>query len=848
MSKPSSFRPLLLVLCIGSSWLCAQNASAASILLVISQNGSLTSEESARRSQFQAWGHTVTTIWADESQAVLEAAASAVNLAYVPEEVMAPTLGTKLRYVSIGVIYEEFRLDDDFGISTSEGSVTSGTTVFVSGYGDLPFFNTAQPRTAIEGTISPAFQVYAKISSTGKIAAGFIEKGAALANTINGNSIALGRRIRLPFGGDSFQWSSLNGNGLGGVQQAIAIASVSSQSNQLILHWKLDEGSGTVINDASGYGINAAFQTGTPTWTSGPRDGALAFNRTNDARSSYNFDPPSKGSVAFWVRRNNISTSTERVFGNGENWEVGFYSNGRMFFDLGAGANDGAFDTYDVNTANKWYHVVAVYNSDADTYSLYLNGTKIKSGTAGLADQPSNFLSLGNRTGSSDRFDGTVDDFRVYNYELSDQEVATIYGLIGHWKFNEGTGTVAADSTAFQNDATINGATWTTDCAGNTALAFDGTGDQAATGSNVTPPSEGTVAFWFQSADPSAVHQRLWGVSGNFEMRQDVDGTLYPDLLVDAYVANTFSPPLPDPMVWHHIVATFDSDDETYAVYIDGELVKSGIADQPLNPEAANILTFGTRTGSLEYWQGAMRDFRLYNRKLLASEVSQLSQSLGHWKLDETSGSIAYDSSAAGRNAVYYGSPTLGVNSSNVDELGTAIDLNGSSQYVSPGSSLLNNLGQFTIAGWVYLDDDRSGTSFFGQNDVIEFGILYADAQLHLWTANGGELFVPNILNTGRWIHVAAVGDGTAISVYVNGTLVAMGGHSLASVGQTTYGTSSFPFGIGQGVFEGSGQYLDGRVDDVRIYSRPLCAEEIEALAAAGQVQGIRIIRWLEVK
>lgn len=848
MSKPSSFRPLLLMLCIGSSWLCVQNASAASILLVISQNGSLTSEESARRSQFQAWGHTVTTIWAGESQAVLESAASAVNLAYVPEEVMAPTLGTKLRYVSIGVIYEEFRLDDDFGISTSEGSVTSGTTVFVSGYGDLPFFNTAQPRTAIEGTISPAFQVYAKISSTGKIAAGFIEKGAALANTINGNSIALGRRIRLPFGGDSFQWSSLNGNGLGGVQQAIAIASVSSQSNQLILHWKLDEGSGTVINDASGYGINAAFQTGTPTWTSGPRDGALAFNRTNDARSSYNFDPPSKGSVAFWVRRNNISTSTERVFGNGENWEVGFYSNGRMFFDLGAGANDGAFDTYDVNTANKWYHVVAVYNSDADTYSLYLNGTKIKSGTAGLADQPSNFLSLGNRTGSSDRFDGTVDDFRVYNYELSDQEVATIYGLIGHWKFNEGTGTVAADSTAFQNDATINGATWTTDCAGNTALAFDGTGDQAATGSNVTPPSEGTVAFWFQSADPSAVHQRLWGVSGNFEMRQDVDGTLYPDLLVDAYVANTFSAPLPDPMVWHHIVATFDSDDETYAVYIDGELVKSGIADQPLNPEAANILTFGTRTGSLEYWQGAMRDFRLYNRKLLASEVSQLSQSLGHWKLDETSGSIAYDSSAAGRNAVYYGSPTLGVNSSNIDELGTAIDLNGSSQYVSPGSSLLNNLGQFTIAGWVYLDDDRSGTSFFGQNDVIEFGILYADAQLHLWTANGGELFVPNILNNGRWIHVAAVGDGTAISVYVNGTLVAMGGHSLASAGQTTYGTSSFPFGIGQGVFEGSGQYLDGRVDDVRIYSRPLCAEEIEALAAAGQVQGIRIIRWLEVK
>ena len=190
----------------------------------------------------------------------------------------------------------------------------------------------------------------------------------------------------------------------------------------------------------------------------------------------------------------------------------------------------------------------------------------------------------------------------------------------------------------------------------------------------------------------------------------------------------------------------------------------------------------------------------------------------------------------------------LGLSSANTSELGTAVQLNGASQYVSTGAGLLNNLEQFTIAGWVFLDDLRDGSSFFGQNDAIEFGILYQDGQIHLWTENGGQLFIPGELTTGKWTHIAAVGNGTEISVYVNGNLVAMGGESLASNGKTTYGSSSYPFEVGQGVFEGSGGYLDGSVDDIRIYSRALCAEEIMALASSGQTVGVRIIRWLEVK
>lgn len=850
ISRSLLLRSLLILTCLSifGSW--ARPAPAATILLVLSNSGGgLTSEESARRNQFQAWGHTVNTIWAGSSQSAFDAAVASANLAYVPEDTNSTDLGTKLRLAPIGVVYEESQLDIEFGVSTLDGSESLGTQIYAVGTGTITLFNSNQPRIVVEGSLASSFQILGRLSSTGKVVAGYIERGAALANTINGNATAAGRRVRLPFGGNAFQWSSLNFYGLAAVQQAISIADTAIDTEELVLHWKLDETSGTAISDASGNGNHAAFYTGTPTWTSGPRDGAINFDRTNDARTSGTFDPPRKGTVAFWIRRNAISPYTERLFGTGEDWEVGFYSNGRMFFDLGAGTNNGAFDTYDVNVANRWYHIVALYNSDLDTYAIYLDGQQIKSGSAPLADQGAAYLTLGNRTGTSDRLNAAIDDFRVYNYELTEEEIADLYGLMGYWKFDEGAGGTAADSSSQGNDATISGATWITDCAGNTALSFDGTGDTAVTGSDFTPPAQGSVAFWFRTDDPTRGLQRLWGVEDNFEMRQTSDGTLYPDLLVDSANGNTYPvAPLTRNTHWYHIVSNYDSADDSFEIYIDGELVRSGTATVPLYPASPGILTFGTRTGTVAFWQGALRDFRIYNRNLLPEEAARLANVVGHWELNEPSGSIAYDSSAAANDAAYVGSPTLGVAGPDPTNLGTAVELNGADESVATTSSLLSGLEQFTLAGWIRLDKLTSGQSFFGQNDVIEFGLLFADSQIHVWTQHGGQMFVPASLSTGNWMHVALVGDGTQLHLYLNGTLIATGGDSLSSNGATNYGSSSDAFKIGESVYKGYGDYLDGQVDDVRAYSRALCADEVMELATAGQETGVRIIRWVEAK
>ena len=43
-----------------------------------------------------------------------------------------------------------------------------------------------------------------------------------------------------------------------------------------------------------------------------------------------------------------------------------------------------------------------------------------------------------------------------------------------------------------------------------------------------------------------------------------------------------------------------------------------------LVPQAAGVLSFGTHTGTTEYWNGALREVRIYSRKLGPTEIAEL--------------------------------------------------------------------------------------------------------------------------------------------------------------------------------------------------------------------------------
>jgi hypothetical protein len=260
--------------------------------------------------------------------------------------------------------------------------------------------------------------------------------------------------------------------------------------------------------------------------------------------------------------------------------------------------------------------------------------------------------------------------------------------------------------------------------------------------------------------------------------------------------------------------------------------------------QSANILSFGTRTGSTEYWSGALRDVRIYNRKLCPTEIAALYGLIGHWKLDETSGATAADSSGMGRNMTVVGTATW-ASGGPVDN---CLQLNGSTR--AEVTSLLDNPTNVSIAAWANLTAaDTSGAELVSLGDYFAIRLNEGSNSRVLFYNGSGWTSVTvaqTFANTG-WHHFAAVFNDTAntCKFYVDGAEVASVSTTV-SIPYTGLGTKTV---IGAHGNNGANGDFTGKIDDVRIYNRAICPSDVADLYNGGDAfNGVQIIKWVEIQ
>ena len=206
----------------------------------------------------------------------------------------------------------------------------------------------------------------------------------------------------------------------------------------LVGEWRFDEGYGTIAYDASDQENNGTI-TGA-TWTSSGKYGkALVFdggdyvNCGNDGSLSI----ASNISISMWIKVNSFGTYyashlINRWTGTTDaNYVLYFFGNysgnnnqGKltMYANRG-GAWSSVSSVYTITELGKWYHIAWEYSSSTGG-QLYIDGVAYGSrvGSGVLAT---------NTTGStkidSGSFNGTIDEVRIYNRTLTQDEITSLY-------------------------------------------------------------------------------------------------------------------------------------------------------------------------------------------------------------------------------------------------------------------------------------------------------------------------------------------------------------------------------------------------------------------------------------
>lgn len=470
-------------------------------------------------------------------------------------------------------------------------------------------------------------------------------------------------------------------------------------------------------------------------------------------------------------------------------------------------------------------------------------------------------------------------------------------GLIGYWKLDEGSGTSAADTSGYFNTGTLtnmeagdwNSSSASTNFTNPYGLDFDGTDEfvdmDDASDYDFTDTADFTISGWFNrdtatsddvivakanalSCDPCA--------SAGYVLYLDDSTDKLTFFATSAGVGNylvestsTFTA-----TGWNHFTFVWDQDSPA-----NTEIYINGVDDNAT--DTGTIGNIGSLATALDFrladdasadgpFDGRLDDIRVYDRVLTPQEIQTLalgnqpattrdaSQLEGYWKLDDSLGTSANDSSGnanvgtlTNMEAADWDTTTK----ASLDFTNTAsLDFDGTDEYVTVADSAeldVADAADLTISAWFNRDT-------FTTDDVIvakRNGIASTDAGYMAYIDDSTDKVTFEISDgtdeyqlestttftaTG-WKHVTIVWDEDSAAnseIYING--VDDNATDTGTIGDIGDASNSVALAIASE--SDAANYFDGHLDDLRVYSRTLTLDEIGTLGVSASRPGTMLL------
>lgn len=641
--------------------------------------------------------------------------------------------------------------------------------------------------------------------------------------------------------------------------------------NGLVGYWPFNGNA----NDATSYGNNGTTNNVTLTTDRfGNANSAYQFNGASNSNVSLpnptpNFISANNAPFSFsmWARPSTVTGPNSKITLSNESYlnsgfRYGITAGTNMAFwtnESGGNLNPSNFQDSVFLTANNWYNFIVTY--DGSVFKMFTNGTQTAfSPSSSTIKSNTNNVVVGGGAGGVSYFAGVIDDVRFYNRALTPSDVNLIYTnasgptsnsntlnlnagakqLVGQWEFDA----TIDDNTPYANNASVTGATMTTDRKGraNSAAAFNGS-NQYMSVADTSVLQFGTgdysVSAWVKptgATDKTAVAKYAGSSSSNFYLGLTSSGA--------ASFSTGSSTPLTggsglNNNAWHLITGVRVGG--VGYLYVDGQQVATGAMTGNASASGSYVGIGKFGSSGTSYFNGSIDDVRLYKRGITAQEVADLYATydadfsvsdlqklqVGRWRFDGG----ATDTTPYSNNGTWAGSGPFSLTVDRLNRANMAYSFGGNRYLIipDPPQFIPSNSAPFSISLWVKpstlaatTDVRALMTNESYNNHGFRLGIDANTGDISFWSVESGGTVAYSTssgVTTSSWSNIVVVYNGTTATTYINGQAVGSGNGTVRA--------GSAQLQIGE---IGGKNKFSGLMDDVRIWNRALTTAEVSQL------------------